>query len=561
MISQQINLLNSINNSLLLHLLFELIIIFNILYTIYLFWWRRKDNKKIKKNRDYYKSLFKDNKIINLLIDPDTGYITDANYTALNFYGYDSEQIKNKKITDINILSDIEVFEEMQLAKKEKRNFFKFTHRISDGSLRNVEVYSHPIKIDENNYLYSFIYDVTDKKILETKVEEQQRKYQTLFETTGAATFCVEKDKTISLVNKEAEILTGYQKNELEGKMNFTDLIAYPEEKEKMLSYHRARKANMSGVINRYEFSLRDKKGDIKDVIINIRMIPTTKQSILSLVDITESKKREKELLGAYNKLNTTMDKAKKLHQKYLPAELPSIEGLSFAAYYHATDKIGGDFYNYIKIDGKLIFYLVDITGHGLEGAMLNIFVRESINNYIIEYRNREDEIKPNEIIEYVFKKYKKENFPEDYFVCITIGVIDIEDFLLKISNMGNHIMPLVVGPDANIKDINIKGLPISNAIESSNYISDNISIKNIHLKPDTIIFISTDGLIEEYNDGENYGKDRIKDVLKTNCHNTPEIIKKNIIKSFKEFKVEKNINNITNQDDITFFIIKRNLE
>ncbi|MGM0501199.1 MAG: hypothetical protein ACQERJ_01595, partial [Bacillota bacterium] len=57
---------------------------------------------------DYYKNLFKENKLVTLLINPQTGEIKDANDMAVSFYGYSKEQLINKKITEINQLSEEE---------------------------------------------------------------------------------------------------------------------------------------------------------------------------------------------------------------------------------------------------------------------------------------------------------------------------------------------------------------------------------------------------------------------------------------------------------------------
>jgi PAS domain-containing protein len=47
---------------------------------------------------------------------------------------------------------------------------------------------------------------------------ESEDKYRILFETTGTATIIIEDDTTISLANKEFETLSGYTKEEIEGK-------------------------------------------------------------------------------------------------------------------------------------------------------------------------------------------------------------------------------------------------------------------------------------------------------------------------------------------------------
>ncbi|MDW7733532.1 MAG: PAS domain-containing protein, partial [Methanolobus sp.] len=56
-------------------------------------------------NDDMYRSFFKENIAVILLVDPEKYYIVDANDAACNYYGWTIEEIKRKKIDDICHLS------------------------------------------------------------------------------------------------------------------------------------------------------------------------------------------------------------------------------------------------------------------------------------------------------------------------------------------------------------------------------------------------------------------------------------------------------------------------
>lgn len=114
-----------------------------------------------------YRSLFENNHSIMLIIDPGSGYIMDANVTACNYYGYPRDEMTNLKIMDINTLSPEQVYEEMQNAKLEKCKYFNFRHRLADGRIRDVEVFSGPVFINNEKLLYSIIHDISDRKKIE----------------------------------------------------------------------------------------------------------------------------------------------------------------------------------------------------------------------------------------------------------------------------------------------------------------------------------------------------------------------------------------------------------
>ena len=105
----------------------------------------------------YYTQFFLNAKAIMLIIDPDEGKIHDANISACNFYGYNVDEFKKQIIQDINQLSHKEVEEEMQMARQEKRTFFRFVHKLANGEFKHVDVNSGPILIDGKQFLYSII--------------------------------------------------------------------------------------------------------------------------------------------------------------------------------------------------------------------------------------------------------------------------------------------------------------------------------------------------------------------------------------------------------------------
>ncbi|MFO8085026.1 MAG: PAS domain S-box protein [Desulfobacterales bacterium] len=150
-------------------------------------------------------------------------------------------------------------------------------------------------------------YEVLERKIkeLEAKagrceraekvLEESEAKYQILFENAGTATIIVEEDNTISMVNPEFVRLSGYCRQQIEGKMKWTDFVV-PEDLEDMERYHRERREKGKAPPPEYEFRFVDKNGSIRNIHNKVAIIPGTKKSVASLLDITELKRVEKTL-------------------------------------------------------------------------------------------------------------------------------------------------------------------------------------------------------------------------------------------------------------------------
>ncbi|WP_432662014.1 EAL domain-containing protein [Wukongibacter baidiensis] len=176
--------------------------------------------KSLFKEEKIYKSLFENNHAVMLLINPETAAIVDANPAACSFYGYSRSELITKKITEINTLSQEEVFEEMSKAKLENKNHFTFPHRLANGELRYVEVYSGPIDINNKKLLYSIIFDISEKQEALNSLEESEKKFKQLFNNANDVIFFYElRDDCMPSgvidVNDYAFEKLGYTKEEL----------------------------------------------------------------------------------------------------------------------------------------------------------------------------------------------------------------------------------------------------------------------------------------------------------------------------------------------------------
>jgi len=128
-------------------------------------------------------------------------------------------------------------------------------------------------------------------------LRESEEKYRTVFENTGNATIIVEEDTMISLVNTKFEILSRYSREEIEGKKSWTEFYD-KDDLEKMKEYHYTGRVDPKAVPVNYEARFIDRQGGIRNVLLSISVIPGTKRTVESLIDITERKKLEEQMFN-----------------------------------------------------------------------------------------------------------------------------------------------------------------------------------------------------------------------------------------------------------------------
>jgi len=134
--------------------------------------------------------------------------------------------------------------------------------------------------------------DIVEHKEADKGLKDSEEKYRTVFKNTGTATVILEENTVISMANGQFEKLSGYSKEEIENKMKWTDFVI-PEDLEIMKKYHIARRKARENPPTEYEFHFIDKKGNVKNIFLKIGIIPNTKKSVASLMDITERKQAE----------------------------------------------------------------------------------------------------------------------------------------------------------------------------------------------------------------------------------------------------------------------------
>lgn len=148
--------------------------------------------------------------------------------------------------------------------------------------------------------------------------DNQEKQYRAIFEYTGNATILIAEDTTILLANSKFAVLTGYSREEMEGKMSWTTFIV-PEDLGRMKEYHARRRISQDAAPNIYEFRLRTRGGDVRYILLTVGMIPGTTQSIASCMDITDSKKTVEALTRNEEKYRSILES---IEEAYFESDL-----------------------------------------------------------------------------------------------------------------------------------------------------------------------------------------------------------------------------------------------
>jgi PAS domain S-box-containing protein len=179
---------------------------------------RKKAEYALIESEVRYSALFASNCMPMMVVNPADGRIVDANIKAVNFYGWNHSALTSMCLSDINAMSPEEIRAEMAHAVKTGKSYFNFHHRLENGELRDVEVFTSPISFGGQTYLISAIHDVTERHRLEVRVRDAQSLMQRFIDQLPGTAFIKDSQLRLLMANRHLGKMLGVDPQSLIGK-------------------------------------------------------------------------------------------------------------------------------------------------------------------------------------------------------------------------------------------------------------------------------------------------------------------------------------------------------
>ncbi len=137
---------------------------------------RERDAMRLRESEERHRSLFEENHSVMLLVDPADGQIIEANQAAVNFYGLPPEKLLARKLADLCVHPGAQPgLPSPSPAREPRAGEPESACHLAKGQVRDVEVYSATITVDDRPLRYAIVHDITDHRRLEDQLREAQK--------------------------------------------------------------------------------------------------------------------------------------------------------------------------------------------------------------------------------------------------------------------------------------------------------------------------------------------------------------------------------------------------
>ncbi len=250
--------------------------------------------------------------------------------------------------------------------------------------------------------------------------------------------------------------------------------------------------------------------------------------------NITERQRMQREL-----------EIARDVQMSFLPVKNPQYKGLDIAAKCIPALEVGGDYYDFVKLDESRFGIIIgDVSGKGTQAAFYMTLAKGFVKALSKTVKSpSEFLIKLNELF--------YENVERGTFISMIYGIFDVDEKTLTFSRAGHNPVLARQSDKKEIELLNPVGLALG--LEKGKLFSKTIKELKVDICSGDVFVFYTDGFTEARNKYKSeFTEERFKEVISKNIdHPANEILQKAVdgVNTF--------IGKALQHDDMTMIVVK----
>lgn len=180
--------------------------------------------------------------------------------------------------------------------------------------------------------------------------------------------------------------------------------------------------------------------------------------------DVTEMDAEQKRLREQNRRLIAEMDDAARLQRELFVAQMPEEAGIGVASRYLPASRVGGDFFSCLYTGGRAVFYMADVSGHGISSAMIGLLAADAVRK-----KAESGAESPAEILQSVQREFCRAVKDPQVYVTAFLGILDPADGRFRFASAAHHAAPVFCGRDG-VRLLEQPSFPVCNWQENIEY-------------------------------------------------------------------------------------------
>jgi len=232
---------------------------------------------------------------------------------------------------------------------------------------------------------------------------------------------------------------------------------------------------------------------------------------------------------------------ARKIQLAMLPASPPEIDWLDLSSVSLPATEVGGDFYEYFKLDDdRVVIAIGDVAGHGVGSGLVLAGIKSGLHLL------REELIHPVDAVRRL-NRVASEWLQWRMLVTLLVAVVDRRERVVRVVCAGHP--PMLLARDGECLEIGRPALPLGTRLDPS------FAEESVPIREGDAILVYTDGVTElQDRNGEAYGDERLqavfRDAVARDC--VAAEVRESLLSAVSAFKDRS-----PQQDDLSFVVAR----
>lgn len=237
------------------------------------------------------------------------------------------------------------------------------------------------------------------------------------------------------------------------------------------------------------------------------------------------------------------LEVARQIQQDLLPQDLPPLPGYRVACSSQTANEIGGDYYDFLPLDGNRVAVIVgDASGHGMAAGLIMAIVNATFKSAVAT------DPEPVAVLRAINQVLCCTGGPRAFMTAF-YGVLDLETGQLDFSSSGHPFPLLRRAATGDVVEIGQSGFPLG-IRHPLPLVADTVT-----LEPGDTLTLVSDGLPEAFdNEDEAFGFDQLARIAAQG--GPPASLHERILTAVARHRGDRPLN-----DDLTLVVLGRNGE